>query len=847
MSVADHLLLNSKIAPLKPELLAPSGDRDCLRAAIENGADAVYFGLQRHNARIRASNFDGDDLPEIMAMLHQRGVRGYVTLNTLAFTDELESLEATVRELTTAGVDAVIVQDLGLTRLIRAITPDLEIHASTQMSVTSEEGVRLARELGCSRVILARELSLSEIGKVREQTDFPVEVFVHGALCVAYSGQCLTSEALGGRSANRGECAQACRMPYEIICDGKKVDLNDVQYLLSPQDLAAHDLVPQLIELGVASLKIEGRLKSPEYVANMTRHYREAIDRAWAGRPVAFSPREVQEMELSFSRGFSHGFLDGNNHKVLVRGDYAKKRGLYLGRVAGVTGSGVRLEFDADVPVKPGDGLVLDGDESAGAPEQGGRVFEVIDERNGSGSKRPSKPRVELRFGRQSIDLHRVRIGQKVWKTDDPELTRRLRKTFEGAPSRKVDLDFEVIARTGEPLRIVARTSTGHHAEVVGQAPLEPAASTPAVESLFRTQLGRLGGTVYQIQKLAATIEGRPMVPMSVLNGLRRELVERLDRRVSEPGERRIADGPVLPGLLAPIKAERARQRERRESSSSLSVLCRRTDQIEAAVASGIRTILADYQDIKEYGKAVAAARAVEGVSIYLAPPRIEKPAEANLFRHLAKQGADGLLVRNAGGMSFCAERGIPFLADFSLNASNPLTVGLLKERGATRVTASYDLNVDQLVDLLDEVPPDWIEVVIHQRIPMFHMEHCVFCAFLSPGTDHTNCGRPCDVHDVKLRDRVGMEHPLKADVGCRNTLFNAVPQTAAESLPRLLKHGARHLRIEFLDDSPDAVAQTIRLYRDALEGRREPRTLWRELKASSQYGVTRGALAILG
>ena len=231
-----------------------------------------------------------DELAEILSLLHRRGVRGYVTLNTLVFTDELAEVETTVRELVLAGVDAVIIQDLGLARLIRAISPDLEIHASTQMSVTSAEGLALAKELGCSRVILARELSLDEIRKIRSQTDMPVEVFVHGALCVAYSGQCLTSEALGGRSANRGECAQACRMPYEIVCDGQLVDLDRTQYLLSPQDLAAYDLIPRLIELGVASLKIEGRLKSAEYVANITRHYRQAIDAAWAGRPVAFTP-----------------------------------------------------------------------------------------------------------------------------------------------------------------------------------------------------------------------------------------------------------------------------------------------------------------------------------------------------------------------------------------------------------------------------------------------------------------------------------------------------------------------------------------------------------------------------
>lgn len=847
MADANHNQKPCLSPPLKPELLAPAGDRDCLRAAIENGADAVYFGLQKHNARIRASNFDGHDLPEIMATLHRRGVRGYVTLNTLAFPGELESLEATIRELTAAGVDAVIVQDLGLTRLIRAITPDLEIHASTQMSVTSEEGVRLARELGCSRVILARELSLGEIRKIQAQAEIPVEVFVHGALCVAYSGQCLTSEALGGRSANRGECAQACRMPYEIVCDGKKVDLDDVQYLLSPKDLAAYDLVPRLIELGVASLKIEGRLKSPEYVANITRHYREAIDLAWEGRAATFSTTAVQEMELSFSRGFSHGFLDGTNHKLLVRGDYSKKRGLYLGRITGVTDSGLCLELDDDVPVKPGDGLVLDGDDSAGLPEQGGRVFEVIaDDNRGRSAKHPGKPRLELRFGRQAIDLARVRNGQKVWKTDDPELTRRLRKSFEGAPARTVAVDFEVVAGPGEPLRIIARTATGLRAEAVGAAPLEVATTNPADEALLLNQLGRLGGTVYRLRNLEAVIDGRPMVPMSILNGLRRDLVEQLDHAAGELGRRSLVEGPVLPGLLAPIRAERDLQRAENAAEPRLSVLCRRTDQIEAAVGAGIRTVYADYQDIKEYGKAVAAARLGDGVSIYLATPRIEKPAEANLFRHLAKQGADGLLVRNAGGMSFCADRGILFVADFSLNAANQLTVGLLKERGATRVTASYDLNVDQLVNLLDEVPPNWLEVVIHQQIPMFHMEHCVFCAFLSPGTDATNCGRPCDDHDVKLRDRVGMEHPLKADVGCRNTLFNAVPQTAAESLSRLRKHGARHLRIEFLDDSPEAVARTIALYRDALSGRRDPRTLWRDLKASSQYGVTRGALAIL-
>jgi putative protease len=839
---------------VKPELLAPAGDRTCLVAAVENGADAVYFGLQRHNARIRADNFDGADLPEVLALLHRRGVKGYVTLNTLVFPGELAELESTVRDLARAGVDAVIVQDLGLARLIRAITPDLEIHASTQMSITSEPGVALARELGCTRVILARELALSEILRIRQATDFPLEVFVHGALCVAYSGQCLTSEALGSRSANRGECAQACRMPYQIVSDGQLVDLDNVQYLLSPQDLAAYDLIPRLIELGVSSLKIEGRLKTAEYVANITRHYRMAIDAAWARQPIQFSPRDVEEMQLSFSRGFSHGFLDGTNHKVLVRGDYAKKRGILLGVVESTTRGGVRLM--ASAPVKPGDGVVFDGDERAGRAEQGGRVYEVIvldQSRPDSGGtiKDPQWPRrIELRLGRDAIDLCTVEIGQRVWKTDDPELSRRLRRSFEGPSSRKVDLDLHVVAAAGEPLRIMATSAAGARAAVQSVDPLARAETLTAGLELLQTQLGRLGGTVYRLRELTATIEGHPMVPMSLLNRLRRELVAQLDRAASPRHARSIAAEPVLPSILEPIASQR--QRELASAAvpaapPALAVLCRRTDQIDAAVKLGVSLIYADYQDIKEYAAAVDVVRQSKGASsIFLATPRIEKPGEANLFASLAKQRADGLLVRNAGGIRYCSEHAIPFVADFSLNAANPLTVALLKDRGASRVTASYDLNVSQLVELLEAVPPSWLEVVVHQQMPMFHMEHCVFCAFLSPGTDATNCGRPCDHHDVKLRDRVGKDHTLKADVGCRNTLYNAVPQTAAEYLPRLQKHGARFLRVEFLDDDPDDVARTITLYREVIAGQRDGKALWRNLKAASHYGVTRGPLAVI-
>src|SRR5438309_8815458 len=252
-----------------PELLAPAGDWDCARAAVENGADAIYFGLEKFNARMRARNFTEADLPKLMEFLHRRGVKGYVTFNTLVFADEMTGAEQCLRAIITAGVDAAIVQDIGICRLIRRLSPDFPIHASTQMTITSAGGVEFARELGCNLVVLARECSLKEIEKIQaaqvgapsqssivnRQSSIPLEVFVHGALCVAYSGQCLTSEALGGRSANRGECAQACRMPYELLSDGNLVPLGDRKYLLSPQDLAGLEILPELIRSGVASLK----------------------------------------------------------------------------------------------------------------------------------------------------------------------------------------------------------------------------------------------------------------------------------------------------------------------------------------------------------------------------------------------------------------------------------------------------------------------------------------------------------------------------------------------------------------------------------------------------------------
>ncbi|HEY1785217.1 MAG TPA: DUF3656 domain-containing protein [Pirellulales bacterium] len=827
-----------------PELLSPAGDLDCIRAAIENGADAVYFGLASgFNARARATNIDPASLPEVMSLLHRRGVRGYLTLNTLVFTDELAELERTVRRVAEAGVDAVLVQDFGAARLIRAITPDLPIHASTQMTLSSAECLRVAESLGIERVVLARELSIDEIAKIHRQTPLPLEVFVHGALCVAYSGQCMTSESLGGRSANRGQCAQACRLPYELVCDGEDVDLGRQQYLLSPQDLAAYALVPDLIAAGVSCFKIEGRLKTPEYVANITRHYRQAIDTAMAGRPVEFSPRAVEEMELSFSRGFSPGWLGGCDHKMLVPGIGSSKHGVLVGRVVRVRGERVEVELTGSLA--PGDGVVFEGDRNHGE-EQGGRVYEIFC-RGVRQTERTSGGIVALAFGHGAIDGDRLSVGQQLWKTDEPQLTKQLRASFAGTlPRRRMAVQIAVEAAVGQPLRLTARA--GHATcQLESTDVLAEAQKHPLSVEVLSEQLGRLGGTNYELGELTAEIVGRPMAPLSVLGKLRHALVHRLDEEAGRLPVRRLATGSALDMLRSQLRSQTSSAATGETivaaDSAQLHVLGRSLAQLEAALAAGVRSTMVDFQDIRQYAEAVELSHAA-GATIWLATPRIQKPDEAGIFRILMRHQPDGILARNLAAIDFCSQAGVKCIADFSLNVTNELTAEWLRGLGAERVTAAYDLNRDQLLDLVSAVPAGWLEVVIHQHMPLFHMEHCVFCAVLSPGTNKTNCGRPCDDHSVRLRDRTGMEHRLIADVGCRNTLLNAVPQSGAEAVPTLLARGVRHFRIELLEDQPAAeIARMIDLYRGLLAGRLKGNQVWTQLRAANRVGVTRGTL----
>ncbi|MCA9189848.1 MAG: U32 family peptidase, partial [Planctomycetales bacterium] len=588
------------------ELLSPAGDWDCLRAAVENGADAVYFGLDcGHNARARAKNFSVDDLKPNMEFVHLRGVRGYVTLNTLVFPSELSDVEGLLDKILAAHVDAVLVQDIGLAQLIRMHCPSLAIHASTQMTLTSAESLAVVGQLGIQRVVLPRELSIDEIAQIHEQASIELEAFVHGALCVAYSGQCLTSESLGNRSANRGQCAQACRLPYELICDGQDVPTGDVRYLLSPQDLAAYDHVPQLIAAGVRSFKIEGRLKAPEYVASITRRYRQVIDATLAGHPASISFGEKQEMELTFSRGFSPGWLEGCDHKRLVPGLSSAKRGIHIGHVHEVRDRSVTIDLQG--PLSAGDGIVFAGDRAAGT-EVGGRVFQLFQRRKPV-RQEVSHGRVEVTLTTDTKQLRTLYPGQQVWKTDDPKLTRALRKTYSSPdPIRRVNVTLRIQARTGDPLVIEGFADNGGRCQFRSSEPLPLATKHAATADLFQTQLRRLGGTVYTLTHVDAEISGEPLVPLSVLGKARRSIVSQLNASAVDRSADRNTQTSTLADLQQSIRHRAWGEIASTDGPVALRVTVRSLGQLRAALDHPLEGIYVDFQDIRQYREAVATA-----------------------------------------------------------------------------------------------------------------------------------------------------------------------------------------------------------------------------------------------
>lgn len=869
--------MNPQTAPAtavtdKPEILAPAGGRAQLEAAVWAGADAVYFGLDAgFNARVRATSFSVDELAATMGYLHERGVRGYLALNTLVYDEELARAETLLHTAATAGVDALIVQDIGLARLAAEVAPSLPVHGSTQMSITNVAGVELAASLGARRVVLGRELSIDEISQIVAATPVEIEVFVHGALCVSYSGQCFSSEAWGGRSANRGQCAQACRLPYELLVDGEQRDQHDLRYLLSPQDLMALDLLPRLVRAGVRSFKIEGRLKGPDYVLATVSAYRETLDRIWAhlhdsADTVHADRAQRRRLAQVFSRGqnadadgLTPGFLLGPQHQHLVIGRNPRHRGLFVGEVSALTGRGMRTRLQG--PVKRGDGLVFDRGQ-AELREFGGNVHHVIDHDGISLTEETDRGEVELLFG-DALPLARINPGDLIWRTRD--------RAHDGSQhldprsaARPVAVSVTLQGRLGQPLTLTLSDHDGRRIAVASEGLLQAASGRPLDRTSLGKAIGTLGDTPFHLDALnidPQLLTDALFLPVGALKAARRQAVEALLRTRRQ--HQRDA-GLAAPGKLATLLP--ATSTVQAAETPVLSLLCRTREQVEAALAlADVDEIVLDFLEVHGLKEACSAVRE-HGRRLVVAAPRIFKPGEERLWRYYCRLLPDALLIRSAGLLWTLRQLGgsgallddgetliPPLQGDFSLNAANVLSAQHLLDQGLERLTLTHDLNAAQCAALAHGLPAAQrarIEVIAHQHLPIFHTEYCLFARYLSQGNSYRDCGRPCEHHQVHVRDPAGGDHLVQADIGCRNTVFNAAAQSAGAVLGTLRDAGIAHFRIELVDEPADQVGMIFNAYRDLLHGQLNPAGLRQRLAQvvdanGNAQGVGLGSLAV--
>lgn len=800
----------------KSELLLPVGNLNMALAAIHNGADAIYVGMPHFNARGRTADFTIEELREIIETCHLYGVRVNLAFNVVIFEEEIPEVIELLKRVLPLNPDALIMQDVGLTSLVREMAPNQVIHGSTQMTVTNFEAMNFLSDLKIKRFVLGREVSLREIKQIKEKTQNELEVFVHGALCVAYSGQCFTSESIGGRSANRGQCAQSCRLEYDMIVDGKKVDLKEKKYLVSPKDLCGISEIPELVSIGIESFKVEGRLKTPEYVASAARNYRKAIDQSfYKGLSSIEEMKSKTEMSLTYSRGFFSGWLHGVDHQDLVDGTYGAHRGLKIGKVTKVLKQSIFIEIDPSlndlIQLKNGDGLLFGSFFANKKQELGGKIYKMT-----KGSK---ANQFELFFDK-TFDFRPFLVRDSSWVVyfnSDPKLVKELSASFTDKELKKrIPLNIKAIAQIGGPLKLVVRCDR-HEVEVISNTLLEKAQKSPTTLEDLKKELGALSATCFKLNTLEVENESANdfFIHQKELKELRRLFSDRLTVMRSSSN---VSNVPTQINESA-IKSDKVSQNPNKNNEAKLNVLLREIEQVKDFLElhkknewKDLDFIILDYEFGKGYTESVAMLKA-QGHKVAIATTRILKPNEYYNFKIIAKAMPDAILCRNLGAVYYFQNQcpgQFHLFADFSLNVTNSLTAKYLLDKNIESVMASYDLSSKQLMSLVENFDASKLEVNVHQYMPSFHMEHCVFAAFMSKGRSFRDCGKPCEKHKLELVDQFGNHHHIKADQECRNTMFNAIPQSAAKMIPELKKRGVGRFRFEALYERGEELERKI-------------------------------------
>ena len=792
-----------------PELLSPAGSLDAVRAAVANGADAVYLGAQRFNARDEGAQLTLDELGEACRIAHSRGRRIYLTLNVLVKPNELSDALDFLGEAVDRGIDAVIVQDLGLIRLIRQIYPELEIHGSTQMTVHDESGAAVLEELGVKRVVLARENTIDDLRAIRQRVpDLGLETFIHGALCISYSGQCFMSGMISERSANRGSCAQSCRKDY-ILKDAATDEELDRGYLISTKDLAAYEHLPAIAELGIVCLKVEGRKKRPEYVATVTHGYRQFVDRLAGGLTSPPPPAEIEPLVQIYSRGFTGGMYGGREGREYVTRSQPDNRGLAIGEVAGYERGELLVDVSTDVEV--GDGLAFEAPDALGGPNVGFAVTAV--------RRLSSVPRRRLALRTRTT----VPTGWRVFRTSQASLLARARESYasiDGAPKQKKSrLDVRVFGSVGAHLKALF-TCAGETVEVRSETQLVPSTNRELDRTMLREQFGRLGETPFALAEIDDLgLDGDLFLPVRELNRMRQSAVEQLLQSRDWLLEARRAErAESISRAIASLDSTRPAAPRH---TFTLSAQVYRLEDAEAAAAAGSTEIVFD-PFLRHPAPPLSRVRALaeslgeRGVSLRLRTPTIVRPEDR---RGIAKWLDSGLplLSGHLGLVAELARSGRDVVADYGVNVMNEHSAQQIFALGARRLVLSVELTADEIRDVVAPWRGAGFDVFLYGRPEGMTIEHCVLSAAFD--REPTTCRDLCVKQhtNVTLTDPAGYGFAVATDSACRNRLLHSRPVEGSEYLPRLWQAGIRGYQLVFnVPDEP--IQQVVAAYRQMLD-----------------------------
>lgn len=779
-------------APIIPELLAPAGSPLALRAAVNNGADAVYLGLDRLNARQGAENFAIETLAEATRFAHLKGVRVYLTANVVVLPDEMDDALHLIDQAWAAGVDAVIVQDLGLARLISVELPHVRMHASTQMNTHNTATVAEVKRLGLSRITLAREVSRVEATTLAASTDLEIEVFVHGALCMCYSGQCLLSSLIGRRSANRGTCAQPCRLPYELLDERSRVRETPGPHLLSPKDLCSIDTIPELVASGVAALKIEGRMKDPEYVALVTGVYRAALDR-FAAAPDSFAVTSAERSVLqeAFSRGFSPAYLEDIRDNSMMSYTRPNNRGVHIGRISKIVDRDVHISLDG----------ALDTEDIIEVWTSRGRFAQKVGRMDLSGSTvstGPSGSTVVIRTEKPAS------VGDRVFRVVNATLLSAARRTYaedRGGSALPVDVSVRLVL--GSPLRVELK-----YGDKVGVAegPIVEQARTKSVTAEEVTEhIGRFGGTLFDAAAWNIELQPGVGIGFSALHHARREAVEDLERVMLKPWAHRELRHP---------RPQRAGKR--RAAAPVAPQIVVRTDDLvtaRACVGAGAQRVIMPHWALID----VPAEEIPERVAVEL--PRIAHDREVDDLVLTARREAERvpnsarMVVGNLGLLGLVAETGCETDAHWSLNAVNQWTCEALSDSGASMIWLSPELSGRQITEVAAASPVP-VGIAVYGRQEVMVTEHCVLMSIGECNQICGTCPRRRSWH--ALRDRKGYTFPVSTDPLGRSHVFNSVPLDLTRAAGEIVSAGIAEVRLDFTVEHSQEAQKITRIVREA-------------------------------